>query len=555
MPTPLTQWRQRWTAAGIPTIPVKGKAAACEAWQLRPTAEQWQEVGHDWPGNIAVVCGGGLAVADGDSPEACRGIEAHLVGLGVDPQNVPTVRTASGFGRHYYLAVSEDAPPGNLALLAPAIGPGELRYGRGAYVVAPSSVIDGRHYVFMLRYPEAIRKQRPIAWRDLYPLIGTAPQATPDLETPPVRLQHRDMPARARTLLRALAVTDRPTRPFMGYDSRSEAEAAAVALLILAGWDYAEIAATFTRFKPGHYREHANPEAYLARTYRRVLSFLADTPTRRILATSWLAAEARAWPGRGGGLDFATYRALVATGWNFDSLTVTASLRWLAEHAAASIEGVRHALKRLQSAELVTRVASWQPTPALRGASYFLHPVPAPSERASQTCDYLSTYCASGGAPSEVWAQGHEGQRASTLGKTSALVYAALTGEGQGVGAVALATGKHRNTVRAALTRLAAWGLAEATPAGWVRGSASLGDVAEAMEAEKLASRRRFSHELDREAWKYHRARVEQDEKDRRAPGAFQPGALSWGSGGRDSTPGATEEAELTQAAYMRGLL
>lgn len=504
MPTALDAWRRRWIAAGLPVIPLRpnSKAAACEAYQMRTTAEQWEEVGPNYGGNIAALCGGGIVAIDADNdddPKTSPNVEAYLGGLGLDPQTIPTVQTSSGIGRHYYLNVAGDWPKGAYSNLAPAIGAGELRYGRGAYVVAPSSQVGGREYRFVTLYPEAIRRQRAIAWRDLYPLIGTKPQELAKLEAPPVRLVWRETPQRATTLLEALAMAEGPTKPFMGYPSRSEAEAAAVALLILAGRTFAEIAATFKRYRPGHYQEHAKPDRYIALTYKNVLTYLAASPPRLEAARLYQAAPALGWPGNGGALAFQTYRALLSTCWTFDTLTVTASLRWLGEHAAASPHGIYEALDYLQKRDLVTQAAPWQPEP-LEGTTW-------------QVCTNREQIVTGGqgsgaieGAPfmAEIWTAGKDdGQQVGSLGRSACLVYAALGPSPQSITQLAALTGKHRNTVSEALRTLAAWDLAATQGRAWVRGSGRLEDVAEALQAKEAARRRRFQHELDREAWLY----------------------------------------------------
>jgi hypothetical protein len=73
----------------------------CKAWQARASADQWEAVGRGaFRGNIGVCTGRGLAVLDADSPSTVDAVERHLAAMGLTP---PTVSTASGTGRHYYL--------------------------------------------------------------------------------------------------------------------------------------------------------------------------------------------------------------------------------------------------------------------------------------------------------------------------------------------------------------------------------------------------------------------------------------------------------------------
>jgi predicted transcriptional regulator len=522
-PDELTAWRGRWMAAGLPTIPItpgtqdkpKGKPVSGQ-WQRRPTAEQWQDAGPDFDGNIAVVCGEGRVCIDADNkddPQTSARVEAYLSGLGLDLQTVPTVATYSGIGRHFYLVSTGEPPGGAYANLAPSIGTGELRYGRGAYVMAPCSTVNGRHYHFVASHPEALRRLRGIPWKALLPLIGTAAAPRPQLDAPPVALRKAPAQDRALLLLRALAVTDGPRRPFMGYVSRSEAEAAVVAMLILAGRDFAEIAATFARSKPGHYREHPKPEDYLARTYRHALADVAADPTRQTLAELYDNAAGMPWDGGGGGLDFAVYRALVASAWAVRDFTVQASHRQLAEDAAASPHGVHNALERLVSRGLIRKAAPWHPDP-LRGNVWEVrectireHVVTVGEPLGEVESDGKTKQGkakALNEANPELWARPAETQAIAALGKSALLVYVAL-GRHSGplrIAELAHATGKHRNTVSAALGRLEAWGLAAQDEGKrWALGAADPADVAEAIRADEQAKRRRQAHELQRAAF------------------------------------------------------
>jgi hypothetical protein len=126
----LSDWCRRWTSAGVPTIPLHRfrKAPVCKAWQNRTPADQWHEVGKAFSGNVGAVTGNGLVVIDCDAREAVVNVTNGLKAMGL--VSLPTVRTASGTGRHFYLRIT-GAPNGNYCLLAPNIGSGELQYGGG----------------------------------------------------------------------------------------------------------------------------------------------------------------------------------------------------------------------------------------------------------------------------------------------------------------------------------------------------------------------------------------------------------------------------------------
>src|SRR5690606_25537703 len=130
----LEAWRQRYESLGLATVPLfaGSKRPACAEWQSTPPGVQWREAGSR-AGNIGVRAGNGLAVADADSPQTVAALAAWLAGQGL---KTPVVSTPSG-GRHYWLRVA--GAPGDVAfrLWRGDVGPGELRSGPGAQVVAP----------------------------------------------------------------------------------------------------------------------------------------------------------------------------------------------------------------------------------------------------------------------------------------------------------------------------------------------------------------------------------------------------------------------------------
>ena len=500
-PSALTSWRDRYTAAGLPPIPVRGKRPRCAGHLLRPPPDQWAEVGPDFQGNLAVILGGpeSVCVLDCDDSRAVEAVSGHLEGLGA---SLPAVCTPSG-GRHYYFKAS-GVPAGlTFARLAPEIGKGELR-ARHCYVVAPASDIGGQWYRFLEGSPEAIGRLRPIRWRDVAPwaLAHRQPQQADPLDCLPVRLAWRELPPATEWLLRALRGAPKGV-PVGVYPTRSEAEAGVCTTLGLCGWSFADVLALFNRERPGHFAEHARPREYLQRTFGKALGVLAASETRQALAQRYSEASACPWPGRGGGYDRAVYLALLAVCWQFDGFEVEASTRVLSEHAAMSYGAVPNALKRLQNRGLVAQekpcyydhseahAATWRivmsKSCAIVTGGSVLCAAKAAEGQASGGLE---------GVAAELWAR-------SALGKSAALVYVALGSEARLVGELAEATGKHRQTVSKALRRLAAFALAEDTGRGWVRGPASLAEAAEVLDCEAEASLRRARHERQREAMAY----------------------------------------------------
>ena len=470
----------------------------CDGWQTRPPAHQWAEAteasGGAFRGNIGLRMGNSRGVIDCDAPTTTEHVLAGLAAMGL--ASVPTVVTPSG-GRHFYLRLGGCPPGQNFNKLSAEVGPGELRFGAGAYVVAPCSYVDGARYRFTVASPEAIARLRVIDSRDLGWLLTTPTATRPALalDVPPVPLVRRAMPAKAERLL-LVAGTASPGHELAGYASRSEAEAAACALLILAGWTLAEIADAFRQSEPGHYAEHARRDWYIERTYHATLNALAATPTRLELADVYANAQAQPWPGRSGVLDQGVFCGLLAIGWEHNTTAPRASVRDLAQYAGASRGGVSNALERLQVAGLVQRASGWQVcrdgTVKARGWNI-----------RGQMSQFLAYGACQEGAPvadpecpgaAEVWAPARLGRSAGSVWRWLGAVPATVTG-------LADATGKSRPTVRRALQRLAVFDLAAEVDGGWVRGPADLVDVAHEVGAAKAAEDRRKAHKRQREGW------------------------------------------------------
>ena len=527
----LNRWRQRWQGANVATIPLRpfGKKPM-GTWQRTAPAEQWRDAGAGFRGNIGALMGNGLAVIDCDNTPTAGHVRDVLTGLST---TVNEVATASGTGRHFYLRTDGVPSDFNWCNLGGDLT-GELRC-RNAYVVAPCSLVGDTRYRFLTGTPETLAAMRPVAWRHLRLFYGTGEDAQPATYTePPVRLLRRTRPDKVLGLLSKAAIA-RPGEPITWgkstYGTRSEAEAAAVAILILFGWQYAEIAAEFETRLPGHFRDSGQGRGrYLWRTYQSALTDICNTPERAAIADTYAVAELAAWPGRGGGLERATYLAMLAIGWQWRTWDPRASQRDLAEHAGASRKGIQNAIKRLMAAGLVERT---QPGTALYGTSYHLVEPLSKGSISSQ-----KTQCGGLGAASEqeLWA-------ACRLGKSAGSVYVAMQQAREGTDAahLATATGKHVKTARKALGLLCAYGLAESDgkrPATWRIGTRSLADVAEEVEADRHAHLRHAQHELDRELYRERLAatgtRDRVTTRDNQA--ALPPDGAAWQGGVRGDT-------------------
>lgn len=489
MTAALDAWRQRYEGLGLATVPLyaSSKRPVCAEWQSTPPGVQWRDAGRS-AGNIGVRTGNGFAVADADSAQTGATLAAWLAGRGL---KAPMVITPSG-GRHYWLRVADAPSDAAFRLWRGDVGPGELRIGQGAQIVAPCSAVDGKRYRFVESTPEDWLRLRPVRWSELRELV--TPERVTSLDALPIPLPRRDLAEWAEWLIGALAhqQSGKPVRVQRGgeviqYASRSEAEQAVILHAIGRGWSFEEVAALFKQRQPAHYAAQRDPAAYLRGCWRNALGWYAATPARQTIAHLWRWAESRPWSGRGGGNDQAAYRVLLQRGWLADTLTPDVSRRDVEDHASMGNQGARAALERLTAQGLIARAGrrrwagaaqTWRLLPdALSGNDYKIAEVRQP--------DSLP-----GGA--ELW---------TMLGRAAGMVYARLTGEPLTVAELSAATGKHRSTVYRAADTLARYGLAVVTDAGLVAGERSAEEVARELgaDAAKRSRERRIASE--REAW------------------------------------------------------
>ncbi len=485
----LGAWRTRYERLGLATLPLRpgSKKPVCDSWQITPPPVQWHEAGTD-AGNIGLRCGNGFAVADADAPQTVHALAAHWAGLGV---KLPAVVTPSG-GRHYYLPIA-DVPDGMAYCLWHSdVGPGELRVGPGAQVAAPCSAVGGRRYRFMPgTAPEDILRARPLRWRDLAPLLR--PKSAEPLAALPLPMPRRPLAEWAIWLLGALAVLP-PGQPVrvaragvvLQYASRSEAEQAVVLHATWCGWAFEEVAALFERHQPGHYASRRDKKRYLRTCWGKALGWLAGTPERETIAILWRWAEARPWPGRGGGNDFLAYRALLQRAWLADTLTPDMGRRDVELAASMGDRGARGALQRLVKSGLVAPEGQRQRATDARAWRLVPEVADGDGQPPARAIDALP-------GEAELWA---------VLGRAAGMVYARLNAEPQKVGALALATGKHRNTVANALRALARYGLATDSAAGWVVGPRDAAEVAHELGAPTAKNRREWGIAAERQTFR-----------------------------------------------------
>jgi hypothetical protein len=142
---------QDWIDLGYCPIPLLPGEKVCKVpdWQTKNPDDLWIAVNSNV--TIGLRCGGSnkLVVIDCDEknqPGTVDNVLRILHAIGIEPNSYPFISTASGIGRHIYLSLQDELPEGSKKKLDDSIGSGDIRYGTGAYVVAPYSNVNGNEY-------------------------------------------------------------------------------------------------------------------------------------------------------------------------------------------------------------------------------------------------------------------------------------------------------------------------------------------------------------------------------------------------------------------------
>lgn len=429
-----------FAALGFDAIPLVpgSKLPACVGWQNMLPALQWAEAPHD--ANIGVRGGGDIGAVfvdadDKNAPGTSDHVRRMLAGKGLYPDgDYPTVRTISG-GAHFYVRAGVHLA-GHIRKLRRDIGAGELRYGSGAYVVAPGSIVDGRIYELVQGDLRQVPTLDLADLRDFAPVEPAAHVAT----SPTVP-----------RLAWALLGGERLER----YGSRSEAEQALMDALVNAGHEFGAILALFMQHpaagKFAELRRISEAEAlrWLRRSYDAAVRFTAQESAGRRRgreAQAW--ALARPWPGRTGSSDRAVYLAHAEIARRAGVLTYAAPVRTLAELAGVHRNTAISANARLVNAGLV------HPDRAPVGTFSATYRLCDANDAEWRSCATSSQYVR------EEVAQGchtsDDAFRFLGLGKAAGEVLAALHAQpGATAREVAAMTGRHVRTVYRALGRMA----------------------------------------------------------------------------------------------------
>ena len=507
--------RSDFESSGYDAIPLyeDSKHAVCEGWPKVSPNDQWEGVGPDFQGNVGLRCGGrlGFSPIDADDEPTVRNVLAYLTGLGLRP---PQVQTASIVGRHFHFFSNMPDGPKSSKKLSPAFGEGELRFGRGALVVCPPSIIGDSQYRFLnVATLSELRSMTPfIDQKDLAPLVSGFQssseaafdfEADPWIDAPPFELIHRDLSPMTLLILDELQAATKGQR-IWSYPTRSEAVAKIVCDMILFGWSWDEIEAEFDRRMPLILQEKGT--GWLkTQVYERTVSYLAATRNRVELAKLYLEINSSPWSGPTGGRDQTVLSGVIAVGWQYDRFQVHVSERDLQTFASIGRQGVHDSLTYLEGAGYLTKLSRgdqelgsrWE-IPRVLGIPVGIpcgfikdsKDPPCPHEHVA----YGTTLTVTGS--NEIWSY-------SKLGRSCGMVYRFLGSEPIWVDELELKTGKGRRTINRALNRLNGVGLAESHGSGgWILGHRDLAEVESELGCAEATKKRKERIDEERWAWR-----------------------------------------------------
>lgn len=253
--------------------------------------------------NIGVFAGSsnGLAIIDADSNLSKEFVLSKLTDMGLIDW-ITIVLTPKRQSYHFWLRLV-DKPQGAQAYykLSQAVGDGEFRVNRPAYVVAPGSRIAEGEYKFVQGGIELFNDQPGVLWGDLLWLAphgmaqaGKAktgavsrrkvyePPKSYGYSSRPKVLALVDLIHKADPKGRVRRIDYRTGRPNdMQFDTRSEAEAALVTGLIMSGWSFDQVHELFEKEQLEHYSSVPRPDHYLTVTWNKSCRYVESRQKQR----------------------------------------------------------------------------------------------------------------------------------------------------------------------------------------------------------------------------------------------------------------------------------
>ncbi len=432
--------RTEYGDLGYDTLPLAPgtKVPINRDWQNRSPAELWRNAPDD--ANIGIRCGGNLRLAvfdadDKNDPQTSQNVFRYLAGLGFDVGDYPVIATPNN-GRHFDTMMVGELP-GNYRRFRSSFGAGEFRYGQGAFVGAPPSIVDGKAYRLIAG---DLRTLPRIQVADVLPILRY--QDTTSQRT------SLKIPRNAKSLLKGENI-DR-------YPSRSEAEQAIIASLVNAGHAFESVQSLFAafpaagKFKELYSKDPRNAVRWLRHSFNEALMWSSthESPGRQYAGKAMEWALSRAWTGRTGAVDQATFIAHCQIAHRAGRVEYQASCRDLAELAQVSNITAARATHRLADAGWVVLT---RPATALLSHVYRLGQLSTlPHSGVVGECTSLSIT-----HHDAFRARGYGNTfRASGLGLSARQVYDELRREALTIKELAARTGRHPRTVRRALTRM-----------------------------------------------------------------------------------------------------
>ncbi|MBL6983018.1 MAG: bifunctional DNA primase/polymerase [Anaerolineales bacterium] len=331
--------RYHYGDLGFDTVPLTpgSKKAYAHGWEKRSSHRLWSVAPPK--ANIGIRGGGYAQVAfiDCDSPKTFETASRWLSGLGYEEGDYPLVRSASGGGRHIYVNFLGNLP-GDWRKLSKDFGAGEFRYGMGAYVVAPPSMVTGGKTYSLIKGD--LRQLPRLTLEDILPILGNKDTSSE---------KATKIPRRVIPLLFGKGIEN--------YKSRSEAEQSILTSLINAGFSFAQVLSIFNQNQcAGKYAEMRtkNPqkaEFWLQKSYTESYAWAnAHESEERQKALDVIAwAESTSWQGRTGPSDQLAFIAAAQIAYKAGRLSFSASCRDVAEGAGIGRTTGAKALHRLVS--------------------------------------------------------------------------------------------------------------------------------------------------------------------------------------------------------------
>ena len=357
-------------------------------------------------------------------------VQNFLWGLGLEPGSYPAVSTPN-HGKHAYLTL-EGSIPGNYRLIRQETGAGEFRYGSGAYIAAPPSVLPNGTYQLEqgdFLYMPVLRAA------DILPLLSRN-----------VKHSAGQDEGGSRTLSRgALALLQ--GKGLEKYQTHSEAEQAILTTLANAGFAFSEVLPLFLKYPAGGKFKilyQKNPKTavqWLERSFQKALEFIQanETPARKQVREMLIGAQNSAWPGRTGSTNRAVYLAHATIAYRAARTVYAASSRTLAEMAGVSRPTAEQANRRLLQAGLIQLEDK---ACAEQANKYRL--LEHPFTTSSIDCEEVDKECTTA---QDVF-------RYSGLGKAAGEMYSLLQKEELTCGELAERTGRHLSTIKRNLIKM-----------------------------------------------------------------------------------------------------